>query len=101
MHQTVGALNAKNGSSAPKFLAHSNPLPLSLRESVELDSVLLVLAALFVLVPFCLLSGETPALLQHRVRPACTISQGQRLCARPNTLLAAGTPILTQEFAAE
>ena len=61
MHQTLGALNLKNGNSLPRFVAHSNPLPLSLKESVELDSVLLVLAALFVLVPFCLLSGNSPS----------------------------------------
>lgn len=66
MHQTLGALNAKSGGGPPKFVAHSNPLPLSLLESVELDSVLLVLAALFVLVPFCLLSGEPPT-------PCCLI----------------------------
>ncbi len=59
MHQSVAALTAKANSTAPKFVAHSNPLPLSLRESVELDSFLLVLAALFILVPFCLLSGKS------------------------------------------
>lgn len=59
MHQTVGALDSTSYANAPKFAAHSNPLPLSLRESVELDGLLLVLAALFVLVPFCLLSGES------------------------------------------
>lgn len=58
LHQSVGAITASRNGTAPKFVAHSNPLPLSLRESVELDSFLLVLTALFILVPFCLLSGE-------------------------------------------
>ena len=57
LHQSVGAIAANPSGTAPKFVAHSNPLPLSLRESVELDSFLLVLTALFILVPFCLLSG--------------------------------------------
>ena len=59
LHETVGALNSAPGSTRPRFTAHSHPLPLSLEESVELDSVLMVLTALFVLVPFCLLSGES------------------------------------------
>lgn len=58
MHQTVGALRAANSSAAPKFVAHSNPLPLSVEESVEADSLLLGIAAVLVLVPFCMLSGK-------------------------------------------
>jgi len=56
MHRTVGALQSK-GEEGPVFAAHSHPLPLSVQESIELDSILLVLAALFLLCPFCLLSG--------------------------------------------
>lgn len=53
MRETAAGLR---GESA-KLTVRSHPLPLTEAESVELDSILLVLAALFVLVPFCLLSG--------------------------------------------
>ncbi len=35
----------------------SHPLPLTQAESLQLDTVLAVLAAIFVLIPFCYLSG--------------------------------------------
>lgn len=35
----------------------SHPLPLTQEESLTLDTVLSVLAAIFVLIPFCYLSG--------------------------------------------
>ena len=45
------------GANSTRLTVRNHPLPLTEAESVQLDSVLLVLAALFVLVPFCLLSG--------------------------------------------
>ncbi|KAK9829531.1 hypothetical protein WJX72_006343 [[Myrmecia] bisecta] len=57
LHATIGALNAAPGGIKPRFNARSHPLPLTEEESVQLDNILLVLAALFVLVPFCYLSG--------------------------------------------
>ena len=57
MHQSVGALQS-TGGGGPIFAMHSHPLPLSVQETIELDSILLVLTAMFLLCPFCLLSGE-------------------------------------------
>ena len=50
MHEVIGALNGGTSGVRPRFVARSHPLPLSVEESVGLDSVLMVLAALFVLV---------------------------------------------------
>jgi hypothetical protein len=51
MHEVVGALNSENSSSPrPLLVAKSHPLPLTASESVTLDSILLVLGAVFVLV---------------------------------------------------
>ncbi|CAL8463070.1 g2604 [Coccomyxa elongata] len=61
LHQSLGALEvARTGNAsaaAPIFTVNSHPLPLTSEESVKLDSLLTVLAALFVLVPLCYLSG--------------------------------------------
>lgn len=42
------------------LVARSHPLPLTSEESIQLDFILMVLAALFVLIPFCYLSGAPP-----------------------------------------
>eukprot|EP00884_Botryococcus_braunii_P019123 jgi/Botrbrau1/5895/Bobra.0366s0073.1 len=58
LHEVVGVLNSGNASAVrPSLVARSHPLPLTKSESVSLDSILLVLGAVFVLVPFCYLSG--------------------------------------------
>lgn len=57
MHATLAAVQS-GGAVAPRFVSHSHPLPLSLEESVELDSILMVLVAMLILVPFCMLSGK-------------------------------------------
>ena len=49
------------GAGGPSLMTRSHPLPLTSEESIQLDFILMVLAALFVLIPFCYLSG---ALLQ-------------------------------------
>lgn len=43
--------------AGPQFTTRSHPLPLTEGESTQLDFVLIVLAALFVLIPFCYLTG--------------------------------------------
>lgn len=49
----MGSLNGKS----VKLTVRSHPLPLTEAESVVLDYVLIVLAAMFVLIPFCYLTG--------------------------------------------
>jgi ABC-2 family transporter protein len=52
LHEVVGDLKAGNETAArrPLFVVKSHPLPLTKSESVSLDSILLVLGAVFVLV---------------------------------------------------
>ncbi|KAK9808280.1 hypothetical protein WJX73_007025 [Symbiochloris irregularis] len=61
LRETVSGFRTSSSSSqsggAASLTARNHPLPLSQQESVQLDSILLVLASLFVLVPFCLMSG--------------------------------------------
>jgi hypothetical protein len=44
--------------AGPDLRIQSHPLPLTQEESLQLDTVLNVLAAVFLLIPFCYLSGE-------------------------------------------
>ena len=39
-------------------MTRNHPLPLTEAESIQLDFILMVLAAVFVLIPFCYLSGK-------------------------------------------
>ena len=64
LRETAAGIRGANGT---RLTVRNHPLPLTEAESVQLDSVLLVLAALFVLVPFCLLSGAWPC--AHAVVP--------------------------------
>ncbi|KAK9833394.1 hypothetical protein WJX81_001382 [Elliptochloris bilobata] len=57
LHETLGAVAFHGNASRPRFAARSHPLPLTAAETVAKDSVLQVLAGLFVLVPFCYLAG--------------------------------------------
>lgn len=56
VHETLSGLS--QSGQAASLAVHSHPLPLTAEESVQLDGILLVLASLFVLVPFCLMSGS-------------------------------------------
>lgn len=57
LRETVSGFQSRSQGTGVSLTARNHPLPLSQQESVELDSILLVLASLFVLVPFCLMSG--------------------------------------------
>jgi hypothetical protein len=48
-------------NAGPRLITRNHPLPLTESESIQLDFILMVLAAVFVLIPFCYLSGERPA----------------------------------------
>ena len=43
--------------AGPRLITRNHPLPLTEAESIQLDFILMVLAAVFVLIPFCYLSG--------------------------------------------
>jgi len=45
------------GCAGPRIVTRNHPLPLTEAESIQLDFILMVLAAVFVLIPFCYLSG--------------------------------------------
>lgn len=53
---------AVSSSAGPDLRIQSHPLPLTQEESLQLDTVLNVLAAVFLLIPFCYLSGA----MHHR-----------------------------------
>ena len=52
MHSTIAALNTPPGRQPPSFTVRSHPLPLTEKESIQLDNILLVLTAIFILVPW-------------------------------------------------
>ena len=51
------------GCAGPRIVTRNHPLPLTEAESIQLDFILMVLAAVFVLIPFCYLSGVVMRLL--------------------------------------
>lgn len=68
--------------AGPDLRISSHPLPLTTEESLQLDTVLSVLAAIFVLIPFCYLSGELvvgPAFCFH----TCKLSRSSSVRTSP------------------
>lgn len=57
MHETLSAVNQDALKPGASLTVRSHPLPLTAEEGLQLDNILMVLASLFVLVPFCLASG--------------------------------------------
>lgn len=63
------------GRTGPSLRVWSHPLPLTGAESLQLDTVLAVLAAIFVLVPLCYLAGmpfPSPLPFTHRMHVMLT-----------------------------
>lgn len=61
--------------SGPSLRVSSHPLPLTVAESLQLDTVLAVLAAVFILIPFCYLSGDSHSWLASAWLQATTVRQ--------------------------
>ena len=57
-------------------MARNHPLPLTAEEAIQLDFILMVLAALFVLIPFCYLSGAPDVRFARQVPTLHLLSQG-------------------------
>mmetsp|Transcript_7891 Transcript_7891/g.23248 ORF Transcript_7891/g.23248 Transcript_7891/m.23248 type:complete len:2373 (+) Transcript_7891:472-7590(+) len=57
LHEAQAVLQSDSSTTGPSLRVWSHPLPLTNAESLQLDTVLAVLAAIFILVPLCYLSG--------------------------------------------
>ena len=67
--ETAPALSVPR-RAGPRLVTRNHPLPLTTEESIQLDFILMVLAALFVLIPFCYLSGARAALFVSQAKAA-------------------------------